>query len=84
MAMFYGLASFGAGVLMARREKSAFWSAARSFLALHLMLGGVLIALIGLSERRARAQFQAAVHPSSDAKADAKASSKAEPEAKPL
>lgn len=60
MAMFYGLASFGAGVLLARREKSAFWSAARSFLALHLMLGGALIALIGLSDRRGRAQFEAA------------------------
>ena len=80
MAMFYGLGSVCAGVLLARREKSAFWSAARSFLAVHLMLGGVLIALIGLSERRARAQFQAAVHSAPDAKAD----SKAEPEAKPL
>lgn len=71
MAMFYGLASLGAGVLLARREKPAFWSAARSFLALHLMLIGALVALVGLSERRARAQYQEATNRDPDAQAGA-------------
>ncbi len=69
MAMFYGLASVGAGALLASREKSAFWSAARSFLALHLMLIGMIVALVGLSERRARAQYEDATLNDPDAKA---------------
>ncbi len=74
MAMFYGLASLGAGALLASRDKPAFWSAARSFLALHLMLIGAVVALVGLSERRARAQYEDATRHEPDARPEAKAS----------
>jgi hypothetical protein len=68
MAMFYGLATMGAGVLLASRQKAAFWSAARSWLALHMVLIGTIIALVGLSERRAKAQYEHAAQNDPDAK----------------
>ena len=77
MAMFTGLATMGAGALLAAHEKRAFWAAARSFLALHLLLVGALVFIVGLSERRARAQYKEGVAGDPDSKPSTEAKPKA-------
>jgi hypothetical protein len=68
MAMWYGVAAFGAGTLLAARERAAFWAAARSALALGLLLTGAILFLVGLSERRAQAIYKDATQNDPDAK----------------
>lgn len=58
MAMWYGVAAFGAGTFLAGRERAAFWVAARSALSLLLLLTGAILFLVGLSERRAQAIYK--------------------------